>query len=63
LLKHEIQERHGGDMHRTLSDISVLITIAELYRFVYTSGRAGWYGSPVATYVWCYMLRYSVGDR
>ena len=46
-------------MRRTLSNISVLITIAEFDRFVYTSGRAGGYGSAVATYVWCYsyMLR------
>lgn len=50
-------------MRRTLSNISVLVTIAELDRFVYTSGRAGWYGSPVATYMRCYVLRYSVGDR
>jgi hypothetical protein len=57
------QERHGGDMCRTLSNIGVLITIAELDRFVYTSGRAGGYGSPVATCVWCYMLSYSLGDR
>jgi hypothetical protein len=50
-------------MRRTLSNIGVLVTIAELDGFVYTSGRAGGYGSPVATYVRCYMLRYSTGDR
>jgi hypothetical protein len=50
---------------RTLSDISSLVTIAELDRFVYTGGRAGGYGSPVATYMRSYMhrYRYPVGDR
>lgn len=43
-------------MH-TLSDISVLVTIAELDRFVYTGGCARGYGSPEATYMRCYMLR------
>jgi hypothetical protein len=52
----ETQERHRGDMRRTLSNISVLVTIAELNRFVYTSGRAGGYGSPEATYVRCYTV-------
>ena len=49
-------------MRRTLSNISALVTISELDRFVYTSGCARGYGSPVATYVRRYMLRYSVGD-
>jgi hypothetical protein len=48
---------------RTLSNIGTLVTVAELNRFVYTGGRARGYGSPVATYMRCYMLRYPVGER
>ena len=55
--------KNGTGVICALSNISALVTITELDRFVYTGGCARWYGSPVTTYMRCYVLRYSVDDR